>query len=157
MKFSSVNYSGDTSKILQRLQTFFSVLISKSSPTLFWAISSRKPPKTLTGSKQILILDCDTDLDIEVVTQVYKNLVSKGINPILAVPGEMLEKGTKVYREIFNSGAEFINHGYIQHSVVDSQRTSYKSTYFYHDITEADVILDITRGHETFYKIFNVC
>ncbi len=121
-------------------------------PHLLWKIAKTSKIQT---KKHMLILDCDTDLDIAVVSDVHNKLVAVGIKPIYAVPGEMLLKGLDVYTRIKNDGYEFINHGYRQHTVVDSDRKIYKSTYFYSKVSKHEIYQDIVMGHETLEKSFD--
>ena len=100
----------------------------------------------------ILSFDCDTKKDIEVVTDVHKKLLNKKITPIYAVPGELLEKGKKVYKKIFNTGSEFLNHGYKKHTNLEENNT-YKSFFFYDKITPNQVVEDIEKGDKTIQKI----
>ena len=102
----------------------------------------------------MLILDCDTDLDIKVVEDVVAKLKSIDIIPLLAVPGELLLRGSEVYRNLMNNGIEFLNHGFVQHTSVDAQRAHYTSSFFYDQLTREDVIEDIRKGHETLVTEF---
>ena len=124
-------------------------VMGKIHPSILWklfflqcSISGNKSPKYL------LTFDCDTDLDISVVLEVHKKLAILGINPVYAVPGQLIERGIDTYRQIADLGAEFINHGYIQHTTVDDHRAKYISTFFYDEISEKDALEDIDRGHE---------
>jgi hypothetical protein len=69
-----------------------------------------------------------------------------GVTPVYAVPGELLHRGAKVYRTIADSGAEFINHGYREHTIFDPATHQYVSTVFYHSLTPDAVVEDIRRG-----------
>jgi hypothetical protein len=95
----------------------------------------------------LLSFDCDTDLDIAVVERVHGRLRDIGITPVYAVPGELLERGATVYRAIATTGAEFLNHGYREHTVFDSASRAYVSTVFYDRLTPEAVAQDIRRGH----------
>jgi len=123
--------------------------MAKAHPSILWKLfymqCSRAGIKT---PKYLLTFDCDTDLDIAVVLGVHKELVALGINPVYAVPGQLIEWGIDTYKQIADLGAEFINHGYIQHTTVDDHRTKYVSTFFYDEISEKDALEDIDRGHE---------
>lgn len=95
----------------------------------------------------VLSFDCDTDLDIEVAQTVHKRLMANGIKPIYAVPGELLHRGASTYRAIADTGAEFINHGYREHTVLNGQN-EYVSTVFYGQMNSAEIEEDIRKGHE---------
>ncbi len=96
----------------------------------------------------LLSFDCDTDLDIGVVEQVHERLHDIGITPVYAVPGELLERGAAVYRAIAATGAEFLNHGYREHTVFDRVSHAYVGTVFYDRLTPDAVVEDIRRGHD---------
>jgi hypothetical protein len=131
--------------------------LGKVSPTLLWKFFQMQCSRTgLKNPKYLLTFDCDTDLDISVVTDVHKRLSTLGITPVYAVPGELLERGLSSYRALAESGVEFLNHGYKQHTFVDSNRTSYTSTYFYDELSESEVIEDIERGHETLTNLMGI-
>jgi hypothetical protein len=101
------------------------------------------------SSKYLLTFDCDTDLDIKVVSGVHAKLSAMGITPVYAVPGQLIERGLDTYKALSDLGAEFLNHGYVQHTTVDTQRMKYLSTFFYDEIGEKEALSDIERGHET--------
>ena len=101
----------------------------------------------------ILSFDCDTEKDIEVVEAVHDDLMKRGIVPVYAVPGQLLEKGSDVWQRIATTGAEFINHGYREHTVYHEVTGEYESTLFYHRISLDEVALDIQRGHETVSEV----
>lgn len=107
----------------------------------------------LTRPYFILSFDCDTVQDIEVVAGVHARLQDMGITPVYAVPGQLLEKGQSVYRQIANTGAEFINHGYTEHCHYDSESEIYISSFFYDQLPSAVVKNDILQGHETQIRI----
>lgn len=102
----------------------------------------------------ILSLDCDTEQDISVVDQVDERLGRFGIKPVYAVPGELLEKGKDVYKKIYDTGREFINHGYFSHSTYNSETGTYRSDFFYDKLTPERVLEDIQKGHDAFKALF---
>ena len=110
----------------------------------------------LRESVFVLSFDCDTELDISVVEDVHAKLTQSGIKPIYAVPGELLIQGSKVYRRIHASGAEFINHGYKRHSEVSLPNRKYYGTFFYEQADRAAVVEDIRLGHEAIHKVLGV-
>ncbi len=96
----------------------------------------------------ILSFDCDTEFDIEVIEELARRLGKIGINPVYAVPGELLEKGARIFRHIADTrGSEFINHGYRIHTVFDAENKLYRSVLFYNDIPGKEIIDDIKNGH----------
>lgn len=125
-------------------------LVGKISPNLLWQLFQlRCSWAEVTSAKYLLTLDCDTDLDIEVVSEVHSKLSNLGITPVYAVPGQLIERGLNTYKALANLGAEFLNHGYVQHTFVDAKRTEYTSTFFYDQISRREALEDIDRGHET--------
>lgn len=130
--------------------------ISKFNPDFLYQISSlRAHKKNLKQFGFILSFDCDTTKDIEVVVDVHNKLTRLGICPVYAVPGELLELGHREYRHIFESGAEFLNHGYKQHCELREDTGIYESSYFYDQLTHEQIHEDIKRGHETIISIFD--
>jgi hypothetical protein len=98
----------------------------------------------------VLSFDCDTPEDIEVASSVHEKLLETGICASYAVPGELLVRGSDVYRRIAATGAEFLNHGGRSHTYFDTQRGEYLSNFFYdqqsrdvlkHDIEAGDRIV----------------
>lgn len=94
----------------------------------------------------ILSFDCDTPEDAEVAWDVHARLRAMGVTPVFAVPGELLKQGRRVYRRILEDGAEFINHGYRQHTYFDKARGAYASCFFYDQESPQDVRDDIMAG-----------
>jgi hypothetical protein len=102
----------------------------------------------------ILSFDCDTELDIAVVEQLHAWLTQIGIQPVYAVPGQLLEKGIEVYRRIAFRGAEFMNHGYYVHTRYNSESRTYEGTFFYNKLSRKNILDDIQRGHDTQLALF---
>ena len=97
----------------------------------------------------LLSFDCDTDRDIAVAEQVHGRLQEMGVTPVYAVPGELLQRGARVYRALADSGAEFINHGQREHTIYDAATNRYVSTVFYDRLTPDAVVEDIRQGDGT--------
>ena len=93
-----------------------------------------------------LSFDCDTDLDIEAVSEVHGFLAAKGIKATYAVPGAQLEKGAATYRTLADEGAEFINHGGLPHA--ELQEDKWVGITFYDKMPKEAVVADIRRGHD---------
>jgi hypothetical protein len=104
----------------------------------------RRPAFTLS-------FDCDTDQDIAVAWTVHNRLRDMGITGVYAVPGELLERGQAVWKRIADTGAEFMNHGYREHTVYRGGR--YVSTLFYDRMTPVEVEEDIERGGESVHRV----
>ena len=109
----------------------------------------------ITEFKFVLSFDCDTEKDIRVVEDVHEQLRTIGVTPVYAVPGELLEKGSEVYRRIAATGAEFINHGYRTHSHIDPVTGNYISSFFYDEIPREILLEDIRRGHAAIKTVLN--
>lgn len=101
----------------------------------------------------VLSMDCDTELDIDVVMQVHLKLKAMGIQPVYAVCGEMLERGSKIYKEISDMGSEFINHGYRIHTKFNASNKTYEGTVFYDKLSKDDIVADIKEGHDAVLSI----
>lgn len=92
----------------------------------------------------VLSFDCDTLEDADVAVAVHDRLRERGVLASYAVPGQILEQGASAYREIAATGAEFLNHGYLIHTVKRNDR--YVSTLFYDEMSPEAVRVDIVAG-----------
>lgn len=101
----------------------------------------------IDGPHFILSMDCDTEKDIDVVPAVHSRLLEMGIMTVYAVPGELLELGADTYTRVADTGAEFLNHGYRQHTTIDASGTVYESFGFYDQMTRQQMEEDVRRGH----------
>lgn len=95
----------------------------------------------------ILSFDCDTPEDTEVVSDVHERVTNLRIQPIYAVPGELLEEGDSTYRKIRDDGGVFMNHGYKMHTYLDRNAGEYRSCFFYDELSDEKIRTDIERGH----------
>lgn len=103
-----------------------------------------------------LSFDCDIPEDIETVSDVHARLRTMGAKPIYAVPGELLARGAKVYRRLYEEGAEFLNHGYKEHTFFDSARKEHASCFFYDELPREVVRDDIRRGDMALREVLGV-
>ncbi len=94
----------------------------------------------------VLSFDCDTPEDIQAAAPLDDWLRQHGFKTTYAVPGAQLQQGAAVYRQLADSGAEFINHGARPHTVWNGER--YQSDTFYARMTPEEVVADIRSGHE---------
>jgi hypothetical protein len=101
----------------------------------------------------ILSFDCDTRNDANVVTSVASRLRERGVSPIFAVPGALIEAAWDSYAALANQGFSFINHGFREHSSFDALTGKYQSTYFYSLNRMNEITEDIERGHEVLLKL----
>lgn len=110
----------------------------------------------LDGLYFILSFDCDTVEDIGVVGQIHSRLLEMDVTPVYAVPGELLTKGADVYRRIAETGAEFLNHGYVEHAGFDEAAGIHVSTVFYDQLTPEEVREDIVQGDRAIREVLGV-
>lgn len=124
-------------------------LVSYFYPKLLWN-SYIKACKRIGLRRGVFVLsfDCDTELDIEVIPEVYRKLKNLGIRPVFAVPGELIIAGGAVYKRLADDGAEFINHGYKKHTDLKLPDRIYESYFFYETLTTPEVESDIRSGDE---------
>jgi hypothetical protein len=131
-------------------------VIHRINPYLIWKLYAYKCEELLNKSRLILSFDCDTEDDISVVWDVHSKLLDMGITPVYAVPGKLLEKGEKVYQKIYDTGAEFINHGGREHTYFDASNQRHESCFFYDqqpfDILREDFLL----GHQTLQNVLGI-
>lgn len=130
------------------------VLRSKLSPGgLIDRLSRLTAEAGIAKPRFLLSFDCDTDLDIEVAERVHGELGRRGIRPVYAVPGELLERGRDAYRRIAATGAEFMNHGWAEHTRLDRATGVYDSFLFYDRQSRDWIGEDIRRGHATVLEV----
>jgi len=103
----------------------------------------------------ILSFDCDTEKDIAVGRDVFQRLQDRGITPVYAVPGALLEHGSDFYRLLAEAGCEFLNHGQAEHCRLTPEGR-YESTFFYDKLPRDAVRADIIAGHETLKRILGI-
>ena len=96
----------------------------------------------------ILSFDCDLDSDSKVVTAIHTQLMSRGICPLYAVPGEILISSATIYRDLAHDGSIFINHGFRRHAVPKNGIPSRIGCYFYENLSPSEWQSDIKLGHE---------
>ncbi len=122
--------------------------VQKLRPRLLWdRINTLSLHKGIQGVFLLFSFDCDTAEDAGVVLEVDSKMRSLGLCPAYAVPGELLMRHQSIYQVLRDQGAEFLNHGFLQHTRWDSSKTRYESTYFYDTLSAAEIIQDVTEGH----------
>ncbi len=99
----------------------------------------------------LLTFDCDTDGDIDVVQGMDRDLRTRGIRAGYAVPGVQLEKGADTWRQLAESGCEFLNHGGRAHTAWRGDR--HWPVTFYDQLSPDDVIADINDGHRSVCQV----
>lgn len=101
----------------------------------------------------VVSFDCDTPEDIGVVLKMHGRVSDLGLRPVYAVPGELLERGEKVYQRIAADGAEFLNHGYTMHVRYDAGQGGYRSHFFYDRLPRDQVRRDIVDGDRAVKRV----
>jgi peptidoglycan/xylan/chitin deacetylase (PgdA/CDA1 family) len=104
----------------------------------------------------VLSFDCDRAEDAATAWAVHKRLADMGVTPVYAVPGELLNRGETVYRRIHETGAEFINHGYREHTYFDTARGTHASCFFYDRLPRETVREDIISGDRNLRETLGV-
>lgn len=121
-------------------------------PQAFWQAYSARA-HTLGFEKLYLVpsFDCDTDEDIPAAKKIHDWLLARGHRAVFAVPGAQLKAGEKIFRQMANQGAEFINHGAAAHAEWRGGR--YWSTTFYSEMSLDEVEADIRLGHKILEQV----
>jgi len=104
----------------------------------------------------VLSFDCDTREDADTVLKVHDRLRRLGVSPVYAVPGEILNNGERVYRQIAEAGGEFINHGFHDHTYFDKAINRYASCFFYDQLPLETVRNDIIEGDRNLRLAFGI-
>ncbi|CAO5679939.1 MAG: hypothetical protein HEEMFOPI_01366 [Holosporales bacterium] len=156
MRGKAVYVTEITESYLVMPPSTFHRVINRINPEWMWRIYAHKSKKLLNESYLILSLDCDTEEDIAVAWDVHSKLQQIGITPVYAVPGELLKKGEKVYRKIYETGAEFINHGGCEHTYFDEHNKRHASCFFYDQQSQEDLRKDILLGHQTLQDVLEI-
>lgn len=107
----------------------------------------------LTTLRVVLSFDCDTERDISVAGTVHARCRAAGVMPVYAVPGGLLRAGADVYRALRAQGAEFVNHGDVQHTELDATTRVYTSSFFYDRLPLEVVERDIRGGHDAVSEV----
>ena len=123
-------------------------------PQLLWARYNRLAMHAgLRGLSFVLSFDCDTVEDADVVLSVDAKLRRMGVNPVYAVPGELLAEAAAIYQELAARGAEFINHGHTKHTFWNTQNNRHESCFFYDELSLDEVRQDMLQGHESVTQV----
>jgi hypothetical protein len=146
---------GDRAKKLTDPFKVLSFILNHFFPRFLWN-RYLKQCDSINQTAFLLSFDCDTELDIQVLPGVIAKLNKIGIKPVLAVPGELIEKGKTVYKKLSEEGIEFINHGYVQHTHLELPQRRYHSSFFYHELSNSDIREDIRLGHNAIFEHLGV-
>lgn len=131
-------------------------ILNKLNSKFIWDLYSWSSKRLLNETYFILSFDCDTAEDAAVAWDVHKRLMDMGIMAVYAIPGELLKQGEKVYRKIFESGAQFINHGGREHTYFNIESNRHASCFFYDQQSLEVVKEDILLGHKTLYDVLGI-
>jgi hypothetical protein len=133
-------------KIVQKAEHYLARTFKSQLHLRYSGLSKRAG---LKQNQLILSFDCDTPEDAEASKTIVSYLLKKGHPAVFAVPGKRIEAHLETYKSIANSGFEFINHGYEEHTAFDMIKGHYYSTTWYHEMTNDEVATDIFRAHKT--------
>lgn len=100
----------------------------------------------ITKPNFVLSFDCDTLIDAKYVCEINEKLLSLNINPIYAVPVEIIEESIIEYTKLVRSKVKFMNHGFASHTNFDSKNKEYKITLNYNDLSEIEIYEDILKA-----------
>jgi hypothetical protein len=118
-------------------------------PSAFWREWTRRARNA--GFRKLFLalsFDCDTPEDASAALELNRRMMDLGIKTTYAVPGAILEKEVGIYARLYAAGAEFLNHGYAQHTYWDVGKKRYASSFFYDKLSEEEIQDDIRRGHQ---------
>ncbi len=138
------------------LNNFFVKTLNRINPNFIWNLYSKKCKKIFNKSYFILSFDCDTEEDIAVALEVHLKLKNIGVTPVYAVPGKLLRIGAQVYRNIFEMGSEFINHGGKKHTYFDTLHNRHASCFFYDQQSLEILKQDIIEGHKILLDVLGI-
>jgi peptidoglycan/xylan/chitin deacetylase (PgdA/CDA1 family) len=126
-------------------------------PEWLWSRLDRRARRR--GFKRLrlaLSFDCDTAEDAAVVLDLDRRLRDRGLLPAYAVPAALIEREENIYGELRRRGAEFLNHGYVQHTAWNSSLSRYESTFFYETLSRNRVAQDIQEGRDALGRLLGV-
>jgi hypothetical protein len=132
-------------------------MLARFRPASFWRTVDRRSRKI--GFRKLylaLSFDCDTPEDTAAALEVDARVRDLGIYPAYAVPGAILEIETGVYSTLRDKGAEFLNHGYAQHTFWNQAKNRYESCFFYDALSWEQIRDDIRRGADVLNRTLGV-
>ncbi|GAP19930.1 polysaccharide deacetylase family protein [Leptolinea tardivitalis] len=126
--------------------------LGRMFPRVFWnRYTTLAQRQGFTRLYLLLSFDCDTDKDARAALLIDDWLEKRKIQRTYAVPGSILETNSTIYKSIGAKGSEFLNHGYLPHTVVENG--VYSSTTFYHRMEPHQIAEDVNKGHGAVTKI----
>ena len=108
--------------------------------------------KNLKNSIFFLSFDFETQKDIEVIDNLTAKLAKLKIVPYYAVPGELIDKNSKIFRRISKKSI-IMNHGYKVHTEFEEKFKRNFSTLSYLNLSYDEIKIDIERAHKSILKI----
>jgi hypothetical protein len=127
-----------------------------SNGDIYTKYSSLTREQNISKKWLVLSFDCDTPPDAEAAEEIADRLKQMGITAVFAVPGKSLEGLQYSYKQLVESGFEFINHGYSDHAAFNTEKNEYYGITWYHEMTEEEVRRDIRDAHECIIKILGI-
>ncbi len=131
---------------------FFFKVILKLNKNYYINSQIRWGKKSLKSSIFFLSFDFETQKDIEVIDNLTEKLSKLKIVPYYAIPGELIDKNSKILRRI-SKKSTIINHGYKVHTKFEEKSKRNFSTLSYLDLSYNEIKIDIERAHNSILKI----
>ena len=131
---------------------FFFKVILKLNKNYYINSQIRWGKKSLKSSIFFLSFDFETQKDIEVIDNLTEKLAKLKIVPYYAVPGELIDKNSKILKRISKKSI-IINHGYKVHTKFEEKSKRNFSTLSYLDLSYNEIKIDIERAHNSILKI----
>jgi len=103
--------------------------------------------QNITRPYLIISFDCDTPQDVAASLEFIPWFIERNIKAVFAVPGTRLEASSADFKNIFQMGFEFMNHGYLEHAAYDNDKKAYYSITWYHEMHPDEILQDILNGH----------
>lgn len=135
------------------IRSFYYILSKVCKDFLYKRYSNLSTNNGIDKLYFILSFDCDTHEDAKVVTEVHNKLSAMGVLPVYAVPGQMLEQNSEIYKNLSSLGSEFMNHGYFEHVYFDKDMNDYNSNFFYNELPLSKIEEDIRLGDKVVTEI----
>jgi peptidoglycan/xylan/chitin deacetylase (PgdA/CDA1 family) len=104
----------------------------------------------------VLSFDCDTAADAAVAWDVHERLAALNVCPTYAVPGALLQQAPDVYTRIAAAGAEFLNHGGVEHTYFDTAAGRDASCFFYDELESPAIRGDIVKGDHITREVLGI-
>jgi peptidoglycan/xylan/chitin deacetylase (PgdA/CDA1 family) len=80
-------------------------------------------------------------------------MVDLRVRPAYAVPGALLQQAAEDYSALAADGAEFLNHGGVEHTYFDENLGRHASCFFYDQLEPERVAQDVEEGHRIVQEV----